>query len=601
MSGFFWGSLAVKINATLAFCDDFSLNKLDENSWNYRTGKVGYGNTEKSAVSVNDGNCIIDCTADGSAAVSGGIISKHSFYYGYYEACIKYDLAEGWHSRFWTYVLESADIAPEGTQYTEISIGEYDLGKNNYCSFNIYGFSEETKHLIQNVAIPENLRSEYHTYGCEYTAESITFYFDGVKVGETQDVTDFPKNINYVFLGCTSDSCIPKESGKMYIDYFKYYKINDADKRFETDRGNFYGVCYNPYYFYEIIDKNHNYSKALDGVSALGANIIRNFMHTNDLLFDPYTLREDNVAFHKAVIKKANAEGIEVIGQNHKWFGCRTGDFLSVPDRDTAPDSAYMQFLSDYEQCWYKIVNAFPEITYWEIGNEWNNDVFLHPYNYTDQGERFTFEEKADIATDMYFYASRGIHRANQNAVTIMGGLTDIESTGWGNAKGFLKLVYENIRSGKYPSVYTNEYFQVVCWHPYNYDGVWSEKWVQHNIDIYSLVKEYEGYEKPVFFTEVGFSDYGDSEKETVMANLLTKTLTAIRDEMPFVKSVCWFRLFNDSAAGSWAVGDSGQMEANFGLFTEPDANGCFSPKKTAEAYQKFTDSTADLDVFSSK
>lgn len=373
----------------------------------------------------------------------------------------------------------------------------------------------------------------------------------------------------------------------------------EETEHFNIDRKYFYGVCYNPYYFYESVDKNHNYSKAIDAVGALGSNMIRNFMHAVDLLEDPYTLNEENVAWQKSVVKKANENGIEIIGQNHKWFNGYEGDSLATPMRNTDPDSAYSKFLLLYEQSWYTLVSAFPEITYWEIGNEWNSDIFLHPYAYNDTGLTFTLSEKAEIATDMLYYASRGIFRANPNAVTIMGGLVDFESSGWGNAKGFLRKIYDNIESGEYPSTDTDEYFQALGWHPYNHDAIWSDSWVKHNIDIYSVIKEREGRDKPIFFTEMGYSDYGDQEKEKDRAQLLKKTMKAIENEMPFVKCVCWFRLFNDEGAYGWAANDSGKMEANFGLFTEPDKNGFFTVKETGRAYKELTKSTADLEIFS--
>lgn len=40
-------------------------------------------------------------------------------------------------------------------------------------------------------------------------------------------------------------------------------------------------------------------------------------------------------------------------------------------------------------------------------------------------GEKLSTQELAALSADMLFYASRGIHRANPNAVTVMGGIVD--------------------------------------------------------------------------------------------------------------------------------------------------------------------------------
>ena len=53
----------------------------------------------------------------------------------------------------------------------------------------------------------------------------------------------------------------------------------------------------------------------------------------------------------------------------------------------------------------------------------------------------------------MLFYASRGIHCANLNANTVMGGLVI------NTAETFLQYIYDNISA--------DNYFQIAAWHPY--------------------------------------------------------------------------------------------------------------------------------------
>lgn len=74
-------------------------------------------------------------------------------------------------------------------------------------------------------------------------------------------------------------------------------------------------------------------------------------------------------------------------------------------------------------------------------------------------GRCFLPSGKADISTDMFFYGSRGVHRANPEAVTVMGGFVT-----W-SGEGFLKAVYENIESGSFGEGSTDpdDYFQALA------------------------------------------------------------------------------------------------------------------------------------------
>lgn len=95
------------------------------------------------------------------------------------------------------------------------------------------------------------------------------------------------------------------------------------------------------------------------------------------------------------------------------------------------------------------------------------------------------------------------------------------------------------------------------------------------------MVLDHEGHDKVVLFTEIGLSDYGNADTDATQKDDVTTTITLIRDELPFVQSIHWFRMFNESSAASWG----GAFETGFGLFTEPDENGNFEMKAKGEAY----------------
>jgi hypothetical protein len=354
------------------------------------------------------------------------------------------------------------------------------------------------------------------------------------------------------------------------------------------NQSNFYGVC-NPAFESEVYNGVY-YQKGIKTLKNLGANSMRLWMHTSNLLIDPYTYKGFELALLKDVVSEAQSNNIEVIGMNHNWFN-GLNDNMSVPQRDMSPNSEYVKFLLNYEQTWYTIVKAFPQITYWEIGNEWNHDTFLHPEGYESNNTIvFTAEQKAQIATDMLYFGSNGIHRANANALTILGGITGIYWDAQVNIEGFYNKIYSNIAASKF-STNPDRYFQVAAWHPY-ISGATDQNWLDTNLSIYNNIVAKEGHSKIVVLSEFGYTDSGNAATDVQQATYLTSMLSTVKNNMPFVKSVYWYTLFNDSTAISWG----GLTEANFGLMNEPEFG--FTPKQKAYAFQSAAGGTGNLSEF---
>lgn len=348
---------------------------------------------------------------------------------------------------------------------------------------------------------------------------------------------------------------------------------------------SFYGVAYCGFEWTKWYDLP--YQEGIDALEALGAQSIRLWIHCDHILDGPDTPSLERLELMRNIITGTQDKGITIVGMNHHWFE-GGDDMMSVPYRNLNEGSEYLNFLETYRLTWETMARALPEITIWEIGNEWNNEVFLHP----SDGTAFTVTERARIATDMLYYASLGIHAGNPDAQTMLGGLVDVMDTGYGNAKGFLRKLYQNMKSGDYPTTDPDAFFQLACWHPYLTNKP-TDKWVAHNQAIYDVIVENEGHDKPVYFTEIGYSDYGAEIADEQQAEYLTQAMTLIREQMPYVQTVHWFRLFNDVKAYGWG----GDKEANFGLYTDPVFED-FAPKHKAYAFQALTGSTADLQQF---
>lgn len=354
-------------------------------------------------------------------------------------------------------------------------------------------------------------------------------------------------------------------------------KITDSST-LKVERDLFYGVGYCAYE--AQVWHGRNVSPEIEAMEEIGAKTLRLWMCSNYIMDDPKTFKDKDVEIMKKIIADVQGRGIQIIGMNNAWFS-GSNDYMAVPMRNLKEGSNYEKFLLNYEETWYQMAKKFPEITIWEIGNEWNGDTFLHPYEYESSGLIYTFSEKVDITTDMLYYASKGIHRANPEAMTVLGGLIDVYEDGYGNAKNFLEKIYMNIESGEWASENPDDYFQIAAWHPYNHSGAPNEAWIERQKEIYQVILDHEGHDKVVLFTELGLSDYGNAQTDAGQKDAVKTTLTLIKDKLPFVQSVHWFRMFDEASASSWG----GAFETGFGLFTEPDKNGEFTLKSKGEAY----------------
>ncbi|MGB9854497.1 MAG: hypothetical protein ACPLRY_06815, partial [Candidatus Bathyarchaeales archaeon] len=204
----------------------------------------------------------------------------------------------------------------------------------------------------------------------------------------------------------------------------------------------------------------------------------------------------------------------------------------------------YIRFLERYRESWKTLATAFPNIAFWEIGNEFNIDAFLHPPDFPKS--RFSLQEKADITTDLLYYGSLGIHEGNPKAKTVLGGLAPYN--GIAGIAVFLEKLYTNIKSGQWPSTNPDDYFQIACWHPYLFhEKPTVSNWVNPNKAIYNVMELYGDGDKQVFFSEFGYSDCDISQEN--ISNYLLEAFQLARDNFPWLKTIYWFRLIEPEPA----------------------------------------------------
>ena len=311
----------------------------------------------------------------------------------------------------------------------------------------------------------------------------------------------FMTTVTLISCNTTQDNNNDDDNGDGHIDPLVVYGPNYKEENTMANKEYLYGMCDLAWSEYSWNPNNPiDYTVTSQLIKNLGCKSVRNWMHCNWLMDNPTTFNEKNLALAHEIVDDLVAQGYQIIGMNHSNFHAKgyanSSSTVAKPARDLSDGSDYLKWLDDYETTWYNIAKEFPEIMYWEIDNESNSDTFFEKLT----GGTFTLRQKADIYTDMLYFASRGIHRANPNANTVMGGL--VIST----AETFLEYIYENIYADDSWSQYPDDYFQIAAWHPYM-AAFTPDKFRKTNEDIYKVIRTNEGKDKKVFITEFGFSE----------------------------------------------------------------------------------------------
>lgn len=257
-----------------------------------------------------------------------------------------------------------------------------------------------------------------------------------------------------------------------------------------------------------------------------------------------------------------------------------------IPDMNT-PD--YTQFLELYGECFRVLAAEFSEVDYFEPANEPDlkngQNLCKNGYKWggtVDENAKYiwTADESAEIVVDMMRYARAGIKSVDVNNKLVMPALCGYSST-----PEYLEKLYKSVHA---ENGNPDDYFDILNWHPYllGSDGVSSmdDTWVSLQKEIYAVAEKYGDGDKPVWFTEMGFTDNGDADKMTENGKDIIKMLDYITDELPFVETVFIYRVSN--LTGDYAINTA---ENNFGLFYSiNDSENSGKPKPIAIALYKW-------------
>jgi beta-glucanase (GH16 family) len=171
----------------LVFADEFNGDKIDTQKWGFRLDNKMLSTQQPENVSVKGGNLEIALRKESvkdKNYTAGGVISKETFVYGYYEARFKTPPAEGWHTAFWS-MKHSFPGQPKRQALLELDYCEQDGGDPHFFSFGIINQRPDPK-MRQSwnggrwvIEDAPDTSANFHVWSCEFTPETIRFYFDG--------------------------------------------------------------------------------------------------------------------------------------------------------------------------------------------------------------------------------------------------------------------------------------------------------------------------------------------------------------------------------------------------------------------------------------
>ena len=193
----------------LVWADEFNDGKLDTNKWDFRTDSKMWSTQKPENVSVRDGKILLAVKKEeaGDKHYTGaGVISKQAFKYGYYESRFKLPPGAGWHTSFWMMKHGGTGGTSPGMSAQELDVCENDSVNLTSYGVNVHRWNP-APHISQGhkaVKTPD-LSADFHTFGCEFTPETVKYYFEG-KLVQTVAVTNFAHSDQHIWLTTIASS-----------------------------------------------------------------------------------------------------------------------------------------------------------------------------------------------------------------------------------------------------------------------------------------------------------------------------------------------------------------------------------------------------------
>jgi beta-glucanase (GH16 family) len=193
----------------LVWHDEFDGDRLNTAEWDYRTDSKMWSTQKPENVSVGGGLLRLGVKKEDAGTMhytGSGVISKRTFKYGYYEARLKAPPGAGWHTSFWMMKHDGAGGTGTSTTAQELDVCENDSVHLTGYAVNVHQWNPGPHKSMggKSVKTPD-LSADFHVFGCEFTAETVKYFFDG-KLVQTVDVTGFPHGDQNIWLTTIASS-----------------------------------------------------------------------------------------------------------------------------------------------------------------------------------------------------------------------------------------------------------------------------------------------------------------------------------------------------------------------------------------------------------
>jgi len=332
---------------------------------------------------------------------------------------------------------------------------------------------------------------------------------------------------------------------------------------------------------------------------ALGVKSFRVLMNLSWVLeFDSngeLVFRQPNIQNFKDYIALLRQHGVsKIVLTNTQYmypYGVARSWWRSVPDIGT---EHYFQFMELIEKSYKMIAEEFPDITYYEVGNELSapNGINLCKEGFvgggtTDQNAPyiFTTEEQAKITADICYYAKKGLKSVNTNDKVVAPAPYKIDTL----ARNYLNSIYDQIKSGVLPSCRLNslkereissstdpsDYFNYLNWHPYTSGGAYTLEWLRQNDALYQVAVDHGDTGRKIMMTEFGYYDSYLERREVLIGNVCIPAIQVLTEKFKTLEAIFMFKMFNSTTSSSVS-------EATYGIFDSPLQTTAFRPKPIA-------------------
>lgn len=243
-------------NWNLAFEDTFEGGSLDTSKW-----EVGFGwgmDTTASAerisekhVDVRDNALHLTASHESGEVLAGSVHTRGMHYWGpgsFWEAKIKVPKREGFLPAFWS-KSNSGDWPPEIDFMESFQDGDADDVK--YANYNVH-YSDSTRpgdsstHKAEPVHYKTDydLSQDFHIFGCKWLTDRVEYFFDGVKVGQSDRATAMEAlrkgapfymmlNIHIDKVGTTDKS--EEWTEEMVVDWVRVWDQSSSDSSSSTE------------------------------------------------------------------------------------------------------------------------------------------------------------------------------------------------------------------------------------------------------------------------------------------------------------------------------------------------------------------------------